>query len=188
MSVSMLWAVSAVDAQVLDRWGPIWTSLFDGYASRKDLQAGWQRWLDHGQPDASFAEIFSAVTHDCWQELWTFAHECTSEVLTDVQVTRRRPAPEALFYAIGPARARLLPGFLGNFILTPSQLTAALPDIQAAFAFSQLERDQVLGRVEEALLDSAPCDVDDVLDTLPRRAQWAADHAMGLASICQAIV
>ncbi|MDT3444373.1 hypothetical protein QOZ89_32930 [Pseudofrankia sp. BMG5.37] len=187
MSVSMLWAVSALDAPALERWAPVWTSLFDGYASREDLRTCWQGWLDDGQPDESFARMFSAVAHGGWKELWDFSNECASEVLTDIHVTRRCSAPEALFYAIGPARARSLPGFLGNFILTPGQLSAALPGIVAAFSFSPRERIQIRGRVDEALADSAPHDIDDVLDTLPRRARWAADHSMGLVSICQAI-
>jgi hypothetical protein len=184
----MLWAVSAMDAPALDRWAPVWTNLFDEYASREDLRARWRRWLDHGQPDESFAEMFSVVAHGGWQELWDFSNECASEVLTDVHVTRRRSATEALFHAIGPARARLLPGFLGNFILTPDQLAAVLPDILTAFSFSPHERVQVCRRVDEVLTDSAPHDLDDVLDTFPRRAQWAAGHSMGLISICQAIV
>jgi hypothetical protein len=94
---------------------------------------------------------------------------------------------QALFHAIGPTRARLLPGFLGNFILAPSQLAAALPDIQTAFTFAQDERDQVHARMDEALVDCAPRNPDDVLDTLPRRAHRAADRAMGLASVSQAI-
>ncbi|WP_322761877.1 hypothetical protein [Frankia sp. Cr2] len=171
MSVSMLWAVSAIDARALQRWGPIWTNLLDGYESREDLQDRWQLWLNHGQPDESFAEMFSVVAGGGWKELWDFSNECASELLTDVQVTRRVPAPEALFHAIGPARARLLPGFLGNFVLTSGQLAAALPGILAAFAFSPHERGQVRGRVDEALADSAPCDADDVLDALPRRAR-----------------
>ncbi|WP_007508864.1 MULTISPECIES: SDR family NAD(P)-dependent oxidoreductase [Pseudofrankia] len=115
-------------------------------------------------------------------------HECASEALTDVHVTRRCSAPEALFHAIGPARARSLPGFLGNFVLNPAQLAAALPGILAAFSFSPRERVQIRGRMDEALADSVPHDLDEVLETLSRRAQWAADRTMGLVSTCQAIM
>ena len=79
----------------------------------------------------------------------------------------------------------MLPGFLGNFILTPSQLVAALPDIQAVCGFPPGERDQVLARIDDALADSAPRSPEDVLDVLPRRGRWAAGRSMGLVSICQ---
>ncbi|ONH27774.1 hypothetical protein BL253_21320 [Pseudofrankia asymbiotica] len=186
--MSMLWMVSALDARALDRWAPVWTNLFDGYASREDLRARWRRWLDDGQPDESFAQMFSAVAHGGWKDFWEFSNECASELLTDVHVTRRCSAPEAFFHAIGPARARSLPGFLGNFVLKPGELPALLPGILAAFSFPPHERIQVRDRVDEALADSAPRDIDDVLDTLPRRARWAADNTMGLVSICQAIM
>ena len=183
----MIWAVSAIDASAEQRWAPVWSELFDGYASREDLRDKWQSWLDQPEPDASFAELFSAVAHGGWRQLHDFLNDCASEDLTDVHVTRGLPATEALFHAIGPARARLLPGFLGNFILPASQLASALPGIRAAFTFAPDERSQVRARMDEALADCAPLDVDDVLDTLPRRATWAADRAMGLTSVSQAI-
>lgn len=71
-----------------------------------------------------------------------------------------------------------------NAALSADQLAAALPDIEAAFTFPPDERDQVRGLVYDALIDSSTVDPHDVLDTLPRRARWAADRAMGLVSVC----
>jgi hypothetical protein len=187
VSVSTLWVVSAIDDRAQREWGPVWTQLFDGYASQADLHDKWRSWLEDSRSDRAFVELFTTVADGGWQQLSQFLAECASEARTDAHVARGLPAVAALFDAIGPVRARLLPGFLGNFMLTSSQLAAALPDIEAAFTFAPEQRRLAHERMDQALVDSPILNSDEVLDTLPRRGRWAADRGLGLASISQAI-
>jgi hypothetical protein len=49
-------------------------------------------------------------------------------------------AVAALFHALGPDRAALLPGWCGDFLLTSAEVRASLPQVEAAFAFTEQER------------------------------------------------
>ncbi|MEU9854647.1 hypothetical protein [Streptomyces sp. NPDC047974] len=57
-----------------------------------------------------------------------------------VSVHSKEYAVAALFHALGPARAALLPGWCGNFLLGAAEAAAALPAVERAFAFSVDER------------------------------------------------
>ncbi|MEU7065935.1 hypothetical protein [Streptomyces sp. NPDC046161] len=46
----------------------------------------------------------------------------------------------SLFHVIGPARAALLPGWCGNFLLTSTQARQFLPDVERALSFTPAER------------------------------------------------
>ncbi|MFF2774068.1 hypothetical protein ACFVU3_04095 [Streptomyces sp. NPDC058052] len=78
-------------------------------------------------------------------------------------VHRKEYAVSSLFHALGPARAALLPGWCGNFLLTAAETAAALPAVERAFAFSAAERaaaearDRLwYGDGEESVLDGPP--------------------------------
>lgn len=137
---------------------------------------------------SAVAAGYSGAVPDDWSQLNEFLRNHSSAELADIHVSRREPATEALSYAIGPERVRSLHGLLDNAALSVHELAAALPDIEAAFMFPPDERLQVRGLLYDALVDSATLDSDDVLDTLPRRARWVADRAMGLVSVCLPII
>jgi hypothetical protein len=180
-----MWVVSAVDADAVRRWGPMWTELFDGYASQPALAQTWRSWLDGTGTDAALDDLCATVHRGSWRDLTRFLDDASSKEQADVHVTRRTSALAALLYAIGPRRARLLPGFVGSFILAPDELAEALPDIRAACAVG--DRGAVESRLADALADSAT-EPGEVFDALPRRAQWAVDRSMGLISVAQAIL
>ncbi|MET9954337.1 hypothetical protein ABZ135_22710 [Streptomyces sp. NPDC006339] len=57
-----------------------------------------------------------------------------------VSVHAKDYAVTSLFHAVGPARAALLPGWCGNFLLTADETRRALPRVEAALAFRPAER------------------------------------------------
>ncbi|MER7465872.1 hypothetical protein [Streptomyces sp. NPDC097981] len=63
-----------------------------------------------------------------------------------VSVHRKEYAVAALFHAIGPARAALLPGWCGNVLLTAAEVRLTLPDVERALTFTPAERARVTGR------------------------------------------
>ncbi|MGW8763615.1 hypothetical protein ACWGN5_14050 [Streptomyces sp. NPDC055815] len=77
-----------------------------------------------------------------------------------LSVHSKEYAVSSLFHAIGPARAALLPGWCGTFLLTAAEVRASLPLVERALAFTPAERaaaeDQdwlFYGEREESVLD-----------------------------------
>lgn len=60
-----------------------------------------------------------------------------------VSVHRKDYAVAALFHAIGPDRAALLPGWCGNVLLTAAEVRRTLPDVERALTFTPGERARV---------------------------------------------
>ncbi|MFE6843943.1 hypothetical protein [Streptomyces sp. NPDC057686] len=63
-----------------------------------------------------------------------------------VSVHRKDYAVAALFHAIGPGRAALLPGWCGNVILTAAEVRRTLPGVERALTFTRGERVRVAAR------------------------------------------
>ncbi|MFE2142412.1 hypothetical protein ACFXA3_11800 [Streptomyces sp. NPDC059456] len=57
-----------------------------------------------------------------------------------VSVHRKDHAVTALFHAVGPDRAALLPGWCGNVLLTAAGVRRTLPDVERALTFTREER------------------------------------------------
>ncbi|MET7477152.1 hypothetical protein ABZT17_22660 [Streptomyces sp. NPDC005648] len=53
-----------------------------------------------------------------------------------MSVQSKEWAVAALFHAIGPVRAALLPGWCGNFLLSSAEVRATLPDVERAQSVS----------------------------------------------------
>ncbi|KPI01909.1 hypothetical protein OV450_4799 [Actinobacteria bacterium OV450] len=60
-----------------------------------------------------------------------------------LSVHRKDYAVTALFHAVGPARAALLPGWCGNALLTAEEVRRTLPDVERALTFTREERARV---------------------------------------------
>ncbi|MEJ8645851.1 hypothetical protein WKI68_40810 [Streptomyces sp. MS1.HAVA.3] len=52
-----------------------------------------------------------------------------------VSVHRKEYPVSALFHALGPERAALLPGWCGNFLLTAAEVRRSLPQVERALGF-----------------------------------------------------
>ncbi|WP_328622337.1 hypothetical protein [Streptomyces sp. NBC_00354] len=63
-----------------------------------------------------------------------------------VSVHRKDYAVAALFHAIGPDRAALLPGWCGNVLLTAAEVRRTLPGVEQALNFTSGERAHVSDR------------------------------------------
>ncbi|MFI0923918.1 hypothetical protein ACH4TP_08320 [Streptomyces sp. NPDC021012] len=77
-----------------------------------------------------------------------------------ISVHSKEYAVSSLFHAIGPARAALLPGWCGTFLLSAAEVREGLPLVERAFTFTPAERaaaeDQdwlYYGEGEESVLD-----------------------------------
>ncbi|WKD36351.1 hypothetical protein [Streptomyces xanthophaeus] len=95
-----------------------------------------------------------------------------------VSVQRKAYPVSALFHAIGPERAALLPGWCGNFVLSAAEVRAALPAVERALGFAPGERERVQRQVwlDTELRES-------VLDGPLRAWRAAAQCGLGLCGL-----
>ncbi|MFB7946411.1 hypothetical protein ACFC6L_16010 [Kitasatospora phosalacinea] len=93
----------------------------------------------------------------------------------------RKGHPAAgLAHALGPQRFAELPGWFGNFVLTPEQVRATLPAVTAALALDPAQRAAAEHRLHEVLDEIADEDAAALLDALAPAWQCARDTGRGL--------
>lgn len=94
-------------------------------------------------------------------------------------IHRKEYAVSSLFHALGPARAALLPGWCGTFLLTPEQVAESLTAVERAFALAP--EDRAAAEARDWL--SYDAGEESVLDGPPRVWRTAADRGLGLCGV-----
>ncbi len=95
-----------------------------------------------------------------------------------LSVHRKAYPVSALFHALGPERAALLPGWCGNFLLTAAEARRALPAVERALGLGPRERARAQGQL---WLDPEPR--ESVLDGPLRAWRAAARAGLGLCGL-----
>ena len=116
------------------------------------------------------------VASDVWEESADTDHMFLSVQSKDFAVA-------SLFHAIGPRRAALLPGWCGNFLLTPTEVAEALPVVEQALTFTAQER----AAAEEQDWLHYGEDDESVLDGPLRVWRVAAAQRLGLCGVALTI-
>ncbi|MFF2146383.1 hypothetical protein [Kitasatospora sp. NPDC058190] len=96
-----------------------------------------------------------------------------------VSVNSKDYAVRSFFHAIGPARAALLPGWCGNFLLTSAQVRQTLPHVERALAFTPDERSAADAQDWLYYVPRDEC----VLDGPLRMWRTAAENGLGLCGL-----
>jgi hypothetical protein len=109
-------------------------------------------------------------------ERWERFDEAVDPYITAV---RKDNPVAALFHGLGPLRARRLPGWVGDVVLTAAEVRAHMKSVEAVLALSGAQREQTLGRIDEWLGDA---DSADVLDQPLRVWRQTAAAGLGLLS------
>jgi hypothetical protein len=180
MGVSGFWFVLTVPDETVEQLRPLVDPVLERAAGEPKAQAEWQAWLEH--PGRADAELF-----------WNLPLQ-DGDWMSDVgeselvgSVSGRKTAPVAiLFNGLGPERVRLLPGFLGNFLLSGDELRASRTAFDSAFALTPAERAEVLARMEawaEAHFGRDEVEPEECLDLLPRAVEQAVSAGRGLFSV-----
>ncbi|MFB8405263.1 hypothetical protein [Streptomyces sp. NPDC055912] len=112
-----------------------------------------------------------SVLDDVW--------EGQSEDSMFISVQSKDYAVSSLFHAIGPARAALLPGWCGAFLLGSAQVRDSLPPVERALTFTPTERNAAEA---QDWLDYGEGD-ESVLDGPLRVWRTAAREGLGLCGV-----
>lgn len=158
MSVTGFWIIGVVPSSRIEQ---LRGALLPFPADGEDLS--WWRAMDeaplaepeergfgrHCATDAAqlFSDGIEGCRPDLDQEAWV---EALSDVIDEdrfVTSIRKGDPVAALYYGLGFARSRALPGRAGCFLLTAPEVTVAAPTFESALDMSAPRRVQVLDRV-----------------------------------------
>lgn len=173
---------------------------------RPEAQHRWREWLDAPLPDhntwygppglatvdlaavEAFRELTAPGRHvdDVCGGITDPAFYVVDEVWEGqtlesmfISVHSKEYAVASFLHSIGPTRAKLLPGWCGNFILTSAQVRRRLPAVERALTFSATER--VTADTQD-WLDYSDGE-ERVLDGPLRVWRAAAHHGLGLCGL-----
>jgi hypothetical protein len=208
LSVLGMWVIGPMREDQVARFTPHFQSALVRHAARPEIHAAWQAWCDDpalvpgrfrdpqrhptyflphpnvgafeelayavpwGDPEVADLDLLSARNYD--------------ETVSGFVVSVRKGSPvAALFHGIGPARARLLPGWFGNFLLTPDEVRALRSQVESALTIPADEYPRVLERVRDWLNgmgDSGDEDAEKLLIGPMRIWRDAARAGLGLCA------
>ncbi|GGZ24704.1 hypothetical protein GCM10010300_80210 [Streptomyces olivaceoviridis] len=208
MGITSAWSVSAHDDDFISALGPRLLPLIGAEREQPFARERWERWRREPLPDfrtwwehsgqarrseadalESFLELTASGEHV--QKLYDGLPPDDFSLLNGVwdriadaediflSVQSKEYALRSFFHAIGPARAILLPGWCGNFLLTSSQVRETLPAVEQALGFTAKERAQA---EDQDWLDYGDGE-ESVLDGPLRMWRQAAADARGLCGV-----
>ena len=204
-----MWLIAAMPEERVAEFAPPFQLAVARHAARPEHQAAWRAWCEHPDlvpgyfPDPKpghptlvsphpAVAAFNALACDMpWDdpEAADLDLPCTNAYDTTIDpvcVLVRKGSPvAALFHGIGPARARLLPGWMGNFLLTPAEVTVLRSRVEDALTIPAEEQSRVLERVRDWLNgmgDSGDKDAEELVRGPLRCWRAAIDAGMGLCA------
>ncbi|MEU6772212.1 hypothetical protein [Streptomyces sp. NPDC046759] len=111
---------------------PVWRP--DGYNTDEALHV-------YDMVNASPFDAFDDACALHVMEVWERFDEAVDPYITAV---RKDNPVAALFHGLGPQRARVLPGWAGDAVLTAAEVRDRLEAVESVLALSGAEREQVL--------------------------------------------
>ncbi|MFF4923936.1 hypothetical protein ACFY4B_25420 [Kitasatospora sp. NPDC001261] len=182
MSFRGYWVVMPVPVDVVADVAPVFTPLIDAQAAagRERLE----RWRHEspGRPDVTelhdLAAPYLLDDHlDVLFGIWG-THEAAGPFL---ESSCRKGYPAVgLAHALRAERFLALPGWFGHFVLTPQEVRATLPAVQAALDLTPDQRSTVEQRLYDILDEVSEEDAAALLDDLVPVWRRAAATGQGL--------
>ncbi|MFG3207773.1 hypothetical protein [Streptomyces sp. NPDC048192] len=208
MGFTSAWSISAHDDDFITALAPRLLPLIAAERAEPLARERWERWRQEPLPDFrtwgkpfgqfcrreadaldSFLELTASGQHV--QEMYDGLSPDDFSLLTHVwdlvtdtedifvSVKSKEYALRSFFHAIGPARAALLPGWCGNFLLTSAEVRQTLPAVEQALGFTAEER----ARAKDQDWLGYGDEEESVLDGPLRMWRHAAAHARGLCGV-----
>jgi hypothetical protein len=204
-----MWLIAAMPEERVKELAPRFHSAVDRHAAQAEHQTAWRNWCESPDlvpgrfpgllPEAprlysplpAVAAFEALVGETPWDNLGAerinfYAAENYFDSVEPVCVLVRKGSPvAALFHGIGPARARLLPGWLGNFLLMPDEVRDLEPQINEALTMPAEEHARALQRIRDwlnAMGDSGDKEADQLISGPLRTWRAAVQANAGLCA------
>ncbi|MFJ6539582.1 hypothetical protein ACIQMP_02955 [Streptomyces sp. NPDC091385] len=189
MGFTSAWSISAHEDAFITELVPCLGPLIEAEETEPGARERWERWQTSGVDDdlvhlvtggGHVQRLYRGLTDDdpfcVMDDVW--GQEGVEERLF-FSAFSKDWAVRGLFQAVGPARAALLPGWCGNFVLTSAEVRDTLPRIEEALSCGPLEKADADRR---SGLDYLP-DEESVLDGPLRMWRLAAQARIGLCGV-----
>lgn len=177
MSYSGMWFLVPAPAEAVERHGPRLRGLLAEHAADPGavgLRGRWERGEDLGVDELE--ALASGPLGEDVNGLYAAWNDCGTDIGPYVCVSARNRYPVlGLAHALGPERLAGLPGWFGDMVLTPAEVRAALPAVEAVFALDDTERAAARARALEVLRGTD--DVSGLFDAVV--PMWRATAAAG---------
>ncbi|MFF7971399.1 hypothetical protein [Streptomyces sp. NPDC007905] len=193
MGITSAWSISAHDDTFIGELAPRLLPLIEAERNEPLARERWKSWTtvpSGSEPSVEFLDLtcggqhvqkmYDGLTPDdpfCMLHGIWGQEDIGDRIFLSVQ--SKDWALSSLFHALGPARAALLPGWCGNFLLTSAEVRATLPRVEQALTFDPGERATIERRDWLYYQDEE----ESVLDGPLRMWRFAAESGMGLCGV-----
>lgn len=204
-----MWLVAAMPEERVKELALRFHSAVARHAAQAEHQTAWREWCENPEllpgrfpgllledprlysPLPAVAAFEALIWETPWEDLGAerinfYAADNYLDTVEPVCVVVRKGSPvAALFHGIGPARARLLPGWLGNFLLTPDEVRSLEPQIKDALSMPADEHARVVQRIRDWLNtmgDSGDKEADQLVSDPLRTWRAAVEAGAGLCA------
>ncbi|MFD0260146.1 hypothetical protein ACFVH7_17935 [Kitasatospora indigofera] len=184
MSFTGLWVVMPVPAVLAGELAPVLGPTIEAQAASSPGPKAATRWWQGGAGTVDSGDLhdlaapFLLDDHlDELYEVWG-DYEHAGPFLKSA--CRKGYPASGLAWALGPRRFGALPGWFGNFVLSPDEVCSALPAVEAALALDTMERTAVEVRLSRLLEEASDDDTAALLDDLVPVWRRAADTGQSL--------
>ncbi|GHE06334.1 hypothetical protein [Streptomyces alanosinicus] len=201
MGLSSWWAVGALSDEEVAELAPVAGPVIREMGESTSARDAWSRWeRDAARGDGAVpvwrpdgynteealhlydmvnASAFDALDGSCALHIMEWWERFDEDVEPSITSVRKDNPVAALFHGLGPRRARVLPGWAGDAVLTAAEVRHHLEAVESVLALSGAERKLVLRRIEDWPGDKEPV---GILDHPLRVWRQAAAAGLGLLS------
>lgn len=185
-----MWVIAGLHQVHVAQLAPRFHAIVAAHAAQPERQAAWRAWCDGPElvpgyfPDPQpghpnmvgplpATAAFNALACDMpfsspdAMDLDLMRGDLYDDAVKPVCVLVRKGSPvAALFHGVGPGRSRLIPGWFGNFVLTPKEVRDTRSQLEEALTIPPAERTEVLVRIRAWLSgmgDSGDKDAEELL-------------------------
>ncbi|MFE5585364.1 hypothetical protein [Kitasatospora sp. NPDC056531] len=152
MSYSGMWFLIPAPAGAVERHGPRLRALLAEHAADPDNRELLRRWGRDGLGPEELEWLASGPLGQDPNGLYDAWNDCEKDIGPYVCVSARNRYPVlGLAHALGPERLAGLPGWFGDMVLTPEEVRAALPAVEAVFDLDAAARAAAEERALEVL-------------------------------------
>jgi hypothetical protein len=199
--MSSYWCVVALGGDEVAKLAPVAVPAIETKAAKASARQAWSKWEhdvarygdavpvweSQGYYTAEALHLYGLVNDSALDALEASCdlqaleswEQCDEAVEPFFVAARKNNPVAALFHGLGPQRARALPGWAGDALLTAAEVTHCLPAVEAALDLAGADRQHVLAQIDDWLGDEDPA---ALLDGLLRVWRQTAAAGLGLFS------
>ncbi len=172
-----MWFLIPAPAEAVERHGPRLRGALAAHAAEPGNRELRRRWEREGLGPEELECLAVGPLGEDLDALYAAWEDCGKAGPYAAVSARNRYPVLGVAHGLGPERMAALPGWFGDVVLTPEELRASLPAVEAVFDLDGAARAAAEERAVEVLRSDCPGDLFDVAVPVWRAAA-AAGHGL----------